>query len=135
MNRPEPRVAAGLALRGIAHACIDVSDGLLADLGHVCAASGVGAELAAEALPLSDALRGAFDARACREFALSGGDDYELCFTVPAARAHDITQVFANLELRVSQIGRIVAGSGVRVVDAEGNALDCPQTGWEHFAP
>jgi thiamine-monophosphate kinase len=124
-----------VALRGIANACIDVSDGLLADLGHVCASSGVGAEIAADALPASKALREAFDSRVCRQFALAGGDDYELCFTAPDARAHAVAQVFAGLGLRVTRIGRIVAGSGVRVLDAQGNVLDTPpHAGWEHFA-
>ena len=83
LHRPQPRVAAGLALRDRARACIDVSDGLLADLGHITAASGVGAELEAALLPLSSALLGAVDEALARDFALSGGDDYELCFTVP----------------------------------------------------
>jgi thiamine-monophosphate kinase len=122
-------------LRDIAYACIDVSDGLLADLGHVCAASGVGAEIDADALPVSNGLRDAFDASAYRPFALAGGDDYELCFTAPEACAHDIAQVFAVLDLRVTRIGRIVAGSGVRVLDAHGNNIDTPHAGWEHFAP
>ncbi len=135
LERPRPRAAAGVALRGIANACIDVSDGLLADLGHVCASSGVGAEIAADALPASKALREAFDSRVCRQFALAGGDDYELCFTAPDARAHAVAQVFAGLGLRVTRIGRIVAGSGVRVLDAQGNVLDTPpHAGWEHFA-
>lgn len=134
LNRPEPRVAAGLALRGIASACIDVSDGLLADLGHVCTASGVGAELEIEALPLSSALKVAFDLATCRELALAGGDDYELCFTVTNAREADMHTALAHAGCRVTCIGRIVAGPGVRVLDAQGNAVATPQAGWEHFA-
>lgn len=134
MHRPEPRIAAGIALRGIASACIDVSDGLLADLGHLCTASGVGAEIHADALPLSPALLAAFDVAACRGFALAGGDDYELCFTVQAGRADEIEGLFAGSGLHATRIGRIVAGSGVRVLDAQGNPIDTSHAGWEHFA-
>ena len=135
LNRPEPRIAAGLALRGFASACIDVSDGLLADLGHVCAASGVGAELAIDALPLSAALTAAFDTATCHELALSGGDDYELCFTAPQARANEIGERLAEVGCTVTRIGRIVAGSGVGVRDASGRAIAMPRAGWEHFSP
>lgn len=135
LHRPEPRIAAGLALRGIASACIDVSDGLLADLGHVCRASGVGAELDADLLPLSPALASAFDAATCRELALAGGDDYELCFTVPTPRQAGIAEALARAGSRATRIGRVVAGAGVRVADARGNVLATPRTGWEHFVP
>jgi len=134
LNRPEPRITAGHALRGIANACIDISDGLLADLGHVCAASGVGAELEVEALPVSSALTAAFDAATCRELALAGGDDYELCFTVPAGRASDVAAALAQTGCGATRIGRIVAGSGVRVLDAHGHEVVTPQAGWEHFS-
>jgi len=134
LNRPQPRIAAGLALRGIANACIDVSDGLLADLRHVCVASGVGAELEVEALPVSSALTTVFDATMCRELALAGGDDYELCFTVPADRASYVAAALAKAECGATRIGRIVAGSGVRVLDAHGHEVDTPRTGWEHFS-
>lgn len=135
LDRPQPRVAAGLALRGLASACIDVSDGLAADLGHVCAASGVGAELEFDALPLSADLCAAFDGETCRGFALAGGDDYELCFTAPESSADAILAACANVNLRVTRIGRVVAGSGVRVLDAAGRVVDVPHAGWEHFAP
>jgi thiamine-monophosphate kinase len=134
MHRPEPRISAGQVLRGVASACIDVSDGLLADLAHICTASGVAAEVDVEALPVSAALRSAFDAAACRGFALAGGDDYELCFTAPPDRGAEIAGAFERLGLRASRIGRIGAGEGVRVVDAEGNPIDTPSAGWQHFA-
>lgn len=133
LDRPQPRVAAGLALRGIASACIDVSDGLLADLGHVCMASGAGAEIDVETLPVSGHLQAAFDADACRGFSLSGGDDYELCFTAPRECTASIEAAFARLDLRVTRIGRIVAGEGVRALDANGIIVDTRRTGWEHF--
>lgn len=134
LNRPEPRVTAGLALRGIATACIDVSDGLLADLRHVCVASGVGAELEVAALPVSSALATTFDAATCRELVLAGGDDYELCFTVAADRASATTAALAKAGSGATRIGRIVAGSGVRVLDSTGQEIATPHAGWEHFA-
>jgi thiamine-monophosphate kinase len=134
LNRPEPRIAAGLALRGIASACIDVSDGLLADLGHACVASGAGAELDADALPMSSALTAAFDRATCRDLALAGGDDYELCFTAPAERQTEIAAALAQAGCRATRVGRIVAGSGVRALDAAGNPIAPGRAGWEHFA-
>lgn len=134
LNRPQPRIAAGLALCGIASACIDVSDGLLADLGHLCAASGVGAEVDAAALPISAALADTFDAGACRAFALSGGDDYELCFTAPAACEGAVAEALAAGGCGATRIGRIVAARGVRVLDANGSVVPTPRAGWEHFS-
>ena len=134
LNRPEPRLAEGMALRGIANACIDVSDGLLADLGHVCAASSVGAELDAEALPLSPALTAAFDPATCHELALTGGDDYELCFTAPVSRETEIAAKLEPAGCRATRIGRIVAGAGMRVLDAHGNEIEMTRAGWEHFS-
>jgi len=134
MHRPEPRVAVGLALRGIASACIDVSDGLLADLGHVCTASGVAAELDLDAVPVSAELRAQFDGAACLEFAMTGGDDYELCFTAPAERESAIAAALAQAGCHATRIGRIVAGAGVRVLDANGGRIDTPNVGWEHFS-
>jgi thiamine-monophosphate kinase len=135
LNRPVPRLSAGLALRGRASACLDVSDGLLADLGHLCTASGVGAEIDAALLPCSPALLGSFDETAVRDFALSGGDDYELCFTVPAAHAADVQIDLARLGCGATRIGRIVAGEGVRVREADGSWLEPSRQGWDHFAP
>lgn len=133
LHRPEPRIAAGLTLRGVASACIDVSDGLLADLAHVCEASGVGAEVDADTLPMSSALLHLFDAGERRAFALTGGDDYELCFTAPVDRADRITSDFARLGYGAARIGRIVADQGVRVRDGSGNAVETSRRGWRHF--
>lgn len=130
LNRPTPRVRAGLALRSWASACIDVSDGLLADLGHLCAASGAGAELDAHDLPLSAPLCASFGETAARGFALSGGDDYELCFTVPAARVAEVRAALAAFGCATTRIGRIVEQPGVRV---HGAAVDPATRGWDHF--
>jgi thiamine-monophosphate kinase len=134
LNRPTPRLAAGTALRGKATACVDVSDGLLADLGHICSASGVAAEIEAALLPRSSALLELYDETTVLRFALSGGDDYELCFTVPAARMADLQAGLARLGCGATKIGRIVKGNGVRVRAADGEWLTTDRPGWEHFA-
>ena len=131
LDRPTPRVRAGLALRGHASACIDVSDGLLADLGHVCAASGAGAELDLGALPLSKELRTVFGGAAARELALSGGDDYELCFTVPPAAIGALQSALAAAGGRATRVGTIVEGQGVRALG--GTPLATARGGWDHF--
>lgn len=134
LNRPTPQLAAGSALRDLAHACIDVSDGLIADLGHICAASGVAAEIEASLLPLSPALMTIYDDASAQQFALTGGDDYELCFTVPMNRLADVQSDLSRLGCGVTRIGRIVEGDGVRVRGADGEWLDVAQAGWDHFA-
>lgn len=129
LDRPTPRVALGLALRGIASSCIDISDGLLADLAHIARASGVGAELEADALPASPALGAAFASEAMRRLQATGGDDYELCFTAPATQREAVQALGARLELPLTRIGRIVAGSGVHCAGLDGLA-----PGYQHFA-
>ncbi|MHC1480164.1 thiamine-phosphate kinase [Frateuria aurantia] len=134
VRRPRPQLAAGLVLRGQASSCIDISDGLLADLGHICQRSGVGAELDADRLPLSDALQTVFGPEQACLYGLSGGDDYELCFTVPAARAHAVQGDLARVGCSATPIGRIVRGEGVSVRDARGQWIDLHSAGWDHFA-
>jgi thiamine-monophosphate kinase len=122
-------------LRGIATACIDVSDGLLADLGHACGASGVGARVDVDALPSSDALRTAFDAERRRLLQAAGGDDYELCFTAPADAREAVPRAAASAGVPVvSRIGRIVEGAGVLAFAADGQAWSPSAAGWQHFA-
>jgi len=133
LDRPTPRVAQGLALRGRASACIDISDGLVADLGHVCAASGVGTEIDVESLPASSALLGFCDAPTRHALQLGGGDDYELCFTAADAQAASLLGDLARSGCGATRIGRIVAGRGVSVRDGSGNPLVAAQAGWEHF--
>lgn len=133
LDRPEPRVAVGQALRGLAHAAIDISDGLLADLAHVCTASGVGAEIRAADLPCSPALSSLFDAATARDFALAGGDDYELCFSAPAARSAEVMASLARLGCGITCIGRAVEGDDVRVFDEQGAPVTPAHKGWEHF--
>jgi len=132
LDRPTPRVAQGLALRGRASACIDISDGLIADLGHICAASGVGAEIDVDSLPTSSALLGLCDAATRQALQLAGGDDYELCFTAGDADAPLLGDL-ARSGCGATRIGRIVAGSGVSTRDASGNPVVVTRTGWRHF--
>jgi thiamine-monophosphate kinase len=134
LHRPTPRVAAGLALRDHASACIDISDGLLADLSHICTASGVGAEIDASMLPRSSALFDLFDDTTSQHFALSGGDDYELCFTVQAQHVAAVQADLARLGCGAAKIGRIVEGDGVRVRDADGKTMQPQHRGWDHFS-
>lgn len=134
LNRPTPQLAAGSALRDLAHACIDVSDGLIADLGHICTASGVGAEIDASLLPLSPSLIAIYDDASVQQFALTGGDDYELCFTVPMNRLADVQSDLSRLGCGVTRIGRIVEGQGVSVRGVDGHWLETELAGWNHFA-
>ena len=131
LDLPEPRVAAGIALRGIATSAIDVSDGLAADLEHVLRASGAGASIEAARLPLSAALLAAFGRERATDLALAGGDDYELAFTVPPERERLLAE--APLEVPVTRIGTIERGSGLRCLGAGGGTRPVPR-GYEHFA-
>jgi thiamine-monophosphate kinase len=127
---PRPRLALGEALRGIATAAIDISDGLVADLGHILEVSGIGAELHADALPLSTAAR---DLPAARDAALAGGDDYELLFTAPPERRAEVEALSRRLDLPISRIGAIDAGPGLRILDAAGRIVEPRSKGWAHF--
>ena len=127
LHRPQPRVALGLALRGLATAAIDVSDGLLADLGHILDASGVAATLKIAVSP-----EPTFE----RDCYLSGGDDYELVFTAPAARHADVLSLATQLALPLHCLGRIEAGTPgqLTILDATGRPMETAQRGYDHFA-
>lgn len=132
LNRPVPRVREGMALRGIASSAIDISDGLLADLGHILKASGAGARLNVDALPLSADVRSCGEERAYA-LALGAGDDYELCFTVPASGKPALKRAFETLACAYTRVGVIERESGLRCVRA-GGALYTPKiSGYEHF--
>jgi thiamine-monophosphate kinase len=130
---PTPRCDIGVALRGLASACIDISDGLGGDLEKLCAASGCGAEVDAAALPVSDSLIAAVGRELAREYALTGGDDYELLFTVPLARLGAMTNAIASGLGPVTRIGSLMSGSGVRVI-ARGGVMQFSGSGFDHFA-
>ena len=133
LDRPRPRLALGRALAGVATACIDVSDGLLADLGHVCAASGVSARLEVDALPGAAALRGHFDEETVRELQATGGDDYELCFTAPGDADAAVRAAAEAAGIEVTRIGSVGEGQGVQAFGRDGRVWLPPSTGHEHF--
>jgi len=128
-TRPEPRVPLGLVLRGVATACIDVSDGLAGDLGKLCAASGVAARVDSTCLPRSAALRSAVDPEAARRFVLTGGDDYELLFTLSPGT--DAAPLERGAGVALTRIGTMAAGYGLTL---DGDALDRDALhGFDHF--
>ena len=133
LHRPTPRVNLGLALRGIATSAIDISDGLLGDLAHVLDASGVGAIVTANSLPIGDAL-----ARRERQqqldFALNGGDDYELCFSAPANQHEAVLAAARSSQTPVSCIGRLRAEPGISLLDEHGLPLSVTSHSFDHFA-
>ena len=133
LERPQPRIAQGLALRGIASAAIDISDGLAQDLGHILERSGVGARLEVDRLPLSPALLASSDRRAALAVALSGGDDYELCFTAPPERVARLESAALGWDCRCTRIGAITAEPGLRLVGAESSAFHLERLGYDHF--
>jgi thiamine-monophosphate kinase len=131
---PEPRLALGQALRGVARAAMDVSDGLVQDLGHLCRAAGCGAEISAAAVPLSAAARAALAGDAALlPLILTGGDDYELLFAAAPEDADAVRAASAASGDPVVRIGRFIAGEGVVVRDGSCTAITLPQGGWSHF--
>lgn len=145
LEQPTPRVALGLALRGIASACADISDGLLGDLGHILARSQCGARVALDkVLPLLAARQayagGAaqfdadYGARTALQCVLAGGDDYELVFTAPPAQRSVLAALSDTLELSLTRIATIEAAPGMRLVDAQGNAVAHDFASFDHFA-
>ncbi len=133
-TRPTPRLALGTALRGLASSCVDVSDGLLADAGHLASRSGCAIDLDAARLPLSAALRESCDPATALRHALTGGDDYELCFTAPPAAQPRLAALAGAGMPLLTCIGRVRAGAGVRVLGPDGRALDYARPGFDHFA-
>lgn len=144
LDRPQPRVALGRALAqsGLAHAAIDVSDGLLADLGHILERSQAAATLHFDRLPTA-ALDccgdngGSIDAQLATDCLLGGGDDYELVFTAPAARHEEILALGARLQIPLTCIGTVAAGPAgrIRLLDTTGREMTPARRGYDHFAP
>jgi thiamine-monophosphate kinase len=131
---PEPRCTLGSMLTGIAHAMIDVSDGLVADLGHICETSGVAAAVELPRLPLSPGARATVEGDAAILPALAtGGDDYELLFAAPSEADEEITSLSQSLGLPITEIGMIEAGEGARLIDAAGKDVPIASGGWRHF--
>jgi thiamine-monophosphate kinase len=135
LNRPTPRVAAGMAIRGLANVAIDVSDGLAQDLGHILAASGLGAELELGRLPVSSSLLEFHPADTARwQLQLSGGDDYELCFTAAPKNAFAIEQALAECGVSASVIGHTTEQPGLRYLTPDGKPFALARTGFQHFS-
>lgn len=133
MDMPTPRVALGLALRGVAHAAVDVSDGLVGDLGHILERSQAGAVLDVDALPRSAVL--AQQPGDCQlTCVLAGGDDYELCFTAPAGQRETIRAIGARLALPLTRVGTITGEPGLRLVDTAGNPVSFRAKSFDHFS-
>jgi thiamine-monophosphate kinase len=133
LDRPTPRVALGLALRGLATSAIDISDGLLGDLGHVLQASGVGATVDADAVANLLAAGTAVGSDLRRAYTLAGGDDYELAFTAPPATRESVRVAAAQADTRVTRIGQIEAAHGLRLVDAHGQPVPGHFASFDHF--
>lgn len=134
LDRPTPRVAAGLLIRGLANAAIDVSDGLAQDLGHILNASAVGAELELGRLPVSSSLLEFHPDDETRwRLQLAGGDDYELCFSASPKNAFAIEQALAGCGVSASVIGHIKADAGLQLLTPEGDALVLGKAGYQHF--
>ena len=131
LHKPNPQVALGLALRDIAHSAIDISDGLLADLGHILECSQLGAEIQFDIIPKIYEVD--MDEALFQQCVLSGGDDYELCFTAPAARHGEIEAIAKELQLPLTRIGRITAEQGCTVRTAEGGVIKPKESGYDHF--
>lgn len=132
LDFPVPRLELGQALLGVAHAAADVSDGLLADLGHILTASGVAAEIRADSLPSLPPLEA--QRERWLDYLAAGGDDYELCFTAPQAAREAVEAAGKAAGCRVTRIGHIVAGSGVRLLDGQGAVMTLKRAGYDHFA-
>ena len=133
LHLPIPRVSLGIALRGIAHSAIDISDGLLGDLGHILQSSGMAAEIQFDKLPVSVYLQPYMTQALGKQCLLAGGDDYELCFTASASMHDEINKLSAHLNLPLTCIGKIAAGSGCKVYAADGSVMTIKETGYEHF--
>jgi len=132
LHAPLPQTALGLALRNQANSCIDISDGLLADLGHLLEASNLGATLTLESIGCHDHLRSRLDESIIQQCILAGGDDYELAFTAPQSQRNAIEQLGRQLNLPISLIGQTTENPGVRVSYKQ-NMLDISKKGFDHF--
>lgn len=134
LHAPTPRVKLGQKLLGLAHSAIDISDGLVADLGHILEMSGVGAQIRVAQLPVSENVRGYLHDDIARNAVLAGGDDYELCFTAPAKQHDAIVRLGRRLKLPLACIGEITRQRKLVVFDENNNPLTLKEQGFDHFA-
>ena len=133
LNRPLPRISFAKHLLGLAHAAIDISDGLAADLTHILEASKVGARVYLDQLPLSDALTQSVSYDDALSLALTSGDDYELCFTLPAHKKAEFENALSTVACRYTCIGEITAQPGLKLIDKNGNEYHGSVLGYQHF--
>lgn len=131
LDRPQPRIGVGIALRGMAHAAVDLSDGLAGDLGHILAASAVGAEVNVDALPMSPAFGSADESDLRSALQLTGGDDYELCVCLPP-ECIELAQASVGVPLTV--VGRITSEPGLRLVNRDGATISLATHAYRHFS-
>ena len=134
LHRPQPRVELGLLIGASAHSAIDISDGLLADLGHILRASNVGAEIRLRDIPVSRAVSAHFADKAVQQMVLAGGDDYELCFTAPARQHGEIAKLTSLLALPLTCIGHITEAPGLIVRGLDDAPLELGKHGYDHFS-
>ncbi|MFW0096298.1 MAG: thiamine-phosphate kinase [Coxiella endosymbiont of Haemaphysalis japonica] len=133
LHRPSPRIKAALALREIASAATDISDGLIADLGKITNASKVGAKIHANQLPLSENLKQHCKLKKGWNYALTSGDDYELCFTIPDIKVSQLEKHYKDLDCEYQCIGKIVEGTAISIVDEQNQQIKIEKKGYEHF--
>ncbi len=132
LNRPQPRTIAGYSLAPFVTAMIDCSDGFTADLGHILRASGCGAEVMLESLPLSSAVRCWVESQGW-QLPLSGGDDYELIFTADSAQREVINGIAENLHCAITPVGKVVPGAGLKLIKRDGVVVESDPRGYTHF--
>lgn len=133
LNQPKPRVAAGIALCDIASSAIDISDGLFADLNHILESSHVGASIELQNIPLSTDMLKNINFNDAIELALSAGDDYELCFTVPADREERLKKALKGIDCGYKKIGVIEVQQGLRLINKDGSLFNIKDKGYKHF--
>jgi len=134
LHMPTARVELGQLLTGLAHSAIDISDGLMADLGHILVSSRSAAIIQLEAVPCSEVLKRFLPSPLAVQCLLAGGDDYELCFTAPKRNRGSIERIAQQLKIPLTIIGEIKQGEGLLVMDAEGREITVEKRGYDHFA-
>ena len=131
--RPEPRIQEGILLQNIASSAIDISDGLIADLGHILSSKSYGANIEFERIPYANFLTDIADHDLIRKWILSGGDDYELCFTVSKKHVALLESMMASKKIQVCYIGQVSINPGIRCYDNQGELLNIIKSGYQHF--
>lgn len=133
LNQPEPRIELGLALNDIATSCIDISDGFISDLGHICKQSNCGAEIVLNTVPVSDEYKNYFSEQTDFSNAISFGDDYELCFTVNPRDKESITKIAKELNIKLTCVGKISKSKEIKLFDDKHEEIKLLKKGFEHF--